>query len=311
MILVLGSFMVDLVAKCKEAPLSGETVIGTGFRNFLGGKGANQAITARRLGSEVIFAGMLGKDNYGEQFLKLFQEEGMDINHILTTNTHTGIGSITLEETGENRIVIIPGANLDYSVHNLQAIEDKIVESNLVIAQLEINLSVVRELGKLCKKHKKTFILNPAPAQKLDDELLSSVTFLTPNETELALLVESKSESLDDIKKNAQKLLKKGVKNVIVTLGGSGALLVSNNEITLFEGHKVNVIDTVGAGDSFNGALANALDNNLSLTDAISLGNVVGSLTVQKEGAIPSLPHKEDVIKACVNLDTSIYKHLL
>ncbi len=302
MILVIGSFMVDCVTRCERAPQSGETILGFSYENFLGGKGANQAVAARRLGSEVVFAGMLGNDSFGDRFLKKFEEEGIDTSYIRRSNLHTGIGSITLEKSGQNRIVIIPGANLDYTIKNLWEIEEKIKEANVVVAQLEMKIEVIQELGRICKRYQKTFILNPAPAQMLDDELLSSVTFLTPNETELAFLTKSKCESLDEIKNNAEKLLAKGVENVIVTLGDKGALLVNSSEASFHQGYKVHVVDTVAAGDSFNGALAHAINKNLNISQAVKLGNVVGSLTVQKKGAIPSLPFREDVLNIVKNL---------
>jgi len=297
-ILVVGSFMMDLVTKTKSMPKNGETVIGESFQMFLGGKGANQAVAAKRLGSLVYMAGMVGSDAYGDRFETFFQAEEMDFTNVLRSHVSTGIGSIQLDESGQNRIVIIPGANLQYTKEDLQSILPLLKTVNVVLCQLEMRMDVIEQVASYANLYHKTFILNPAPMQPLSDELLSKVDYLTPNETELKSL--SSQEACDNIESMisaCQKLLQKGVKNVVVTLGEKGCLLVNHETETVFPSYPVQVVDTVAAGDSFNGALAHCLDVASPIETALFYANVVGALTVQKEGAIPSLPTREEVKK--------------
>lgn len=291
-ILVVGSFMMDLVTKTQVAPKPGETVVGISFQTFLGGKGANQAIAAKRLGSEVIMAGMVGMDDFGSQFLDFFQhEENMNVDYILRSRTSTGIGSITLDGTGQNKIVVVPGANLEYRVSDLAQLESVFPTVSTVMCQLEMRMDVITAVAKMAKAYGKRFILNPAPFQTLSDELLGAVDILTPNESELSgILGIEKLDTLQAKMEAAKTLLEKGVKTVIVTLGDQGALLVSQTRVETYPAYKVDVVDTVAAGDSFNGALAAKLDQGQPLEAAILFANAVGALAVQKAGAIPSLP---------------------
>ncbi|MDD3123867.1 MAG: ribokinase [Candidatus Izemoplasmatales bacterium] len=302
-ILVVGSFIVDLVVKTDNLPKTGETVFGNSFQVFLGGKGANQAVAARRLGSEVFMTGMVGSDSYGEKFETLFTQEGINFSYVYKCNSSTGIGSVQVDKTGQNRIVMVPSANLRYKAEDLLKVEALFEEVNVVMTQLEMNMDVIELTAKLAKKHHKIFILNPAPMQPLSDELLSNVDYLTPNETELkSLSPNEKCDSLESMICACNLLIKKGVKNVIVTLGDKGCLFVNHEIKKVFPTYKVNVVDTVAAGDSFNGALAHCLNVSSPIETALLYANVVGALTVQKEGAIPSLPTKEEVIKFIDNL---------
>lgn len=296
-ILVVGSFMMDLVTKTPVAPNPGQTVIGTSFNTFLGGKGANQAVAAARLGSFVTMAGMVGNDDFGNRFIDFFKQvENMDSHAILRGKQSTGVGCITIDGEGQNKIVVIPGANMDYSINDLYKIKTDFKKSNVVMCQLEMQMDVIKEAARLAKENHKIFILNPAPFQLLDDDLLSCVDYLTPNEIELAGLLNLKDlPTLEEKITAAQYLLNKGVKNVIVTLGSEGALLVNSKGHQLYSSYKVTAIDTVAAGDSFNGALASMIDQGKSIDEAISFGNAVGALTVQKPGAIPSLPLLKEV----------------
>ncbi len=295
-VLVIGSFMMDLVTKTKIVPTAGETVVGDSFQTFLGGKGANQAISAKRLGCEVTMCGMLGNDDFGAQFETLFRQEHMDLSYIKKTDCSTGIGSITLDDSGQNRIVIIPGANLEYKVDDLLEAEVLFAKANVVLTQLELQLSVIEKTAELAKKYNKIFILNPAPMQELSDEILCKVDYLTPNETELqALSGKELCNTLPEQIQACESLLAKGVKNVIVTLGDKGCLHVNDNIHQLYPTYKVKVIDTVAAGDAFNGALAHCLDKFMPIDEAIKYANAVGAISVQKRGAIPSLPSAEEV----------------
>lgn len=295
-ILVIGSFMMDLVVRTDRAPLAGETLIGESFGRFPGGKGANQAVAAARLGGEVIMAGKVGNDLFGDEFYSVLSENNVDTQYILKDDTaSTGVGSIVVEKSGQNRIIVVPGANLNFTTDETDDLESVIREAALLVMQLEMDMSVVERAAELAARHDVPVILNPAPAQSLSDRLLSRVTYLTPNETELALLSGMEVKSIEDAKRAAQALLDRGVQNVIVTLAEKGALLCTPNGFQHIEGFPVEPVDTVAAGDSFNGALAVQLVKGASLTEALRFANAVGALTVTKEGAIPSLPRLDEV----------------
>jgi ribokinase len=297
-VLVVGSFMMDCVTRTAKIPASGETVLGISYQRFLGGKGANQAVAARRLGSDVILAGKLGPDDYAEAFISLFISENIDISHVLRGTQSTGVGSIVLDTIGQNRIIIIPGANLEYSIADLLTIENDFDSASVVMAQLEVPMETTEMIAKLCVKHNKPFILNPAPAQPLSKELLSAVTYLTPNETELCFLTGvAQVNTKEEVVIAARILLSKGVKNVIVTLGEKGSMLINESGVFSFNAFDVQVVDTVAAGDSFNGALAYGIDCGMNLDASLRFASAVGALTVQKLGAIPSLPTYAEVVR--------------
>lgn len=295
-ILVIGSFMMDLVVRTNRAPQAGETIVGNSFGRFPGGKGANQAVAAARLGGKVTFAGRLGSDAFGEELLETMKREHIDTEHILIDETTpTGIASIVLEASGENRIIIVPGANLAYSVADVRKLEPVIKTADIMIMQLEMDLTMTEEAIAIAHRHQVPVILNPAPARTLSDRLLSQVTYLTPNETELEILSGMPVNSVEDAEKAAAVLLKKGVKHVVVTLAAKGALIVDSSGSVHVEGFPATPIDTVAAGDSFNGAMAFQLASNKPLVEAVRFANAVGSITVTREGAIPSLPTYKEV----------------
>lgn len=295
-ILVIGSFMMDLVVRTDKVPEMGETVIGKSFGRFPGGKGANQAVAAARLGAQVTMAGKLGQDVFGDQMLAALQAEGVNTDHILRDEeAPTGVGSITLDKTGNNRIIVVPGANLRYNREDLSQIESIIQASDILMLQLEIDLQVVEAAAELAVKHNVPVILNPAPAQSLSDKLLQSVTYLTPNETEAEILTGIKVATVDDGKKAADLLLAKGVGTVVITLGDKGALAASKQIVEHIPGFTVDPVDTVAAGDAFNGALAVAVAQGFKLTEAVRYANAVGAIAVTRAGAIPSLPTQDEV----------------
>ena len=297
-VLVVGSFIVDLVARTERAPQAGETVAGISFNSFLGGKGANQAVAARRMGADVVMAGCVGDDGYGADFKKLFKREGMSADYIKTSKGNTtGCSLVTVELSGQNRICMVAGSNLDYTADDVAALEQLVKNANVVVTQCEMKEEVVPALAALCKKHGVKFILNPAPARRLSDEVLSSVYVLTPNETELGIIVGKKIETDDEYVSAAKELLQKGVKNVVVTLGSNGCLLVNADTVRHIKSYKVKAVDTVGAGDSFTGSLAALIDEGYTPEAALPVCSAVGALAVLKEGAIPSMPLRKDVDK--------------
>jgi ribokinase len=295
-ITVVGSFVMDLIGTMESFPLEGQTIIGKTFKTLPGGKGANQAVAASRLGGNVEMIGMVGNDAFGDTFKKVFDEEKITIHHVLTSKeSPTAVGLIQINSNGENKIVVIPGANYDYTIDALHKVKDTIKNSKLVLAQLELRPEVTFALIDLCHELEVPIVLNPAPAIPIDASYLKKVTYLTPNETELEIISKMKIQSLEDTKLAIQKLLDIGVKNVIATLGSKGALIGNASGFEHVPGYTVDVVDTVAAGDSFNGAFAYGVVEGLSLNSAVKYANAVGALTVTKPGAIPSLPFKEEV----------------
>lgn len=295
-ILVLGSFMMDQVVTTPRAPKNGETIIGNNFAVFPGGKGANQAVAAARLGGKVTMAGKVGEDTYGETFIHTLKEEGIDTAFIEVDNRYnTGVGFVTSEINGDNRIIVVPGANLKYNHKELSKLNNVLDDTEILIIQLEMDIAVMEEAVRMAKEKNVQVILNPAPGQKLSDSLLKNVDLLTPNETELEILTGKKLDNLDDTIEASKSLLDKGIKKVIVTLGNNGALIVTKYETQHVPGFEVSVRDTVAAGDAFNGALAVAITENQKLDEAVRLANATGALTVTKKGAIPSIPYREEV----------------
>lgn len=286
----------DMVVRTNRAPEAGETLMGQAFALSPGGKGANQAVAAARLGAKVTMIGRVGKDTFGTEMLEVIDREGIDIEHISTSETQaTGVASIVLEESGENRIIVVPGANIDLTVEDIQALESVISQAEMVVIQLEMDLAMSEQAVAIAHRHGIPVILNPAPARKLKDEMLSQVTYLTPNETEAGILSGMTVDSVEAAEEAASILLQKGVQNVIVTLGSKGALIVNAEGTKTISGFPVQAVDTVAAGDSFNGALAQQLVLGKSLEEAVGFANAVGALAVGKEGAIPSLPYLSEV----------------
>ena len=295
-VLVVGSFIVDCIATCKRAPEAGETVVGDSYNTYLGGKGANQAFASIRMGSKTTMVGCLGNDGFSKQFLDTLNQEGFDTRYIKISEKHsTGVSLVTVEHSGQNRICMTPGANLDYEVEDLHGIEDVIKNHDIIVTQLEMKKEIMEELAILSKKHNKKFILNPAPAASIKDETLDGIYCITPNETELGIILDKKIETMDEFIEGAKILLEKGCQNVIVTLGTMGSLLVNKDGHTLVPAFKVKAIDTVGAGDSFTGSLSAMLDQGRPLLEAMQIATAVAALEVQKNGAIPAMPYKKEV----------------
>lgn len=274
----------------------GETIIGNSFLRVPGGKGANQAVAASRLQGDVVMAGKLGNDIFADEFLEILRNEGIDTQYVLRDSAlPTGIGNVTVDETGNNRIIVVPGANLAYQPTDLNAIEDVIQKASVVMLQLEMHMATVEHAVDLAYKYGVPVILNPAPARALSDELLKKVTYLTPNKAEAEQLSDMKICDKKDVKRSADVLLRKGVKNVIITLEKDGAYFANASEERFIPGFEVQPVDTVAAGDSFNGALAVAIVQGKDLKQAVGFANAVGALTVTHQGAIPSLPNLQDV----------------
>lgn len=294
--MVVGSANMDLVVRVARAPRAGETVVGEGFVMVPGGKGANQAVAAARLGAEVTFTARVGNDDFGKRNLENYRQEGIDTSHIsLAQDVPSGVALIVVERDGENRIVVVPGANAHLCPEDILGAKEIFRRSAVLLVQLEIPLDTVEAALRLAREHGLLTILNPAPTRPLPTGILEEVDVLTPNETELFHLAgvgEVPPEALVEI---ARELLQRGPKYVVVTMGERGALLVSREREVHVPAFKVDPVDTTAAGDAFNAALAVSLAEGKGPYEAIGFANAAAALTVTRKGAASSLPTKAEV----------------
>jgi len=291
-ILVLGSLNIDLVQRVPRMPALGETLRGNNLSIFVGGKGANQACAAARLGGQVQMAGKVGNDIFADRLLRELQDSGVNTTLVRGSQAQSGSAMIFVLPNGENAIVISPGANADIPIDlALEAIAD-LRAGDLLLCQLEIPLETVRAAIKTAHERNVVTILDPAPACSLSDELLSCVDILTPNQTETAILLGDVSPPIDFAQAElaARKLQAKGARRVIVKMGPRGCFLVDEATSVSKPGFRVQVADTTAAGDTFNGGLAAALAQGAELGDAALFANAAAALSVTKPGAIPSIP---------------------
>jgi len=294
-ITVIGSFVMDNVAKMQSFPEAGQTILGESIELFPGGKGANQCVSIARLGGDVEMIGMLGKDSNGDAFRKILADENIKSDLVFSCDKPTAIAQVQINANGQNRICVIPSANYEFDLKHVDYIDDVIKNTDLIVLQLELKLDVTIEIIKRANKYGTKILFNPAPAVPLDSEVLGLIDIITPNETELSILTNLPTNTDEEVIKAGQKLLSYGVKCVVATLGSRGALIVDNNGAEIINGYKVKAIDTVAAGDSFNGALAVMLCENKPMKDAVKFANAMGALTVQVKGAIPSLHTRAEV----------------
>ena len=294
-ICVIGSLNMDLVVNVDTMPKPGQTLLGGNFKEVPGGKGANQAVAMARLGGKVSMIGKVGNDSFGKTLINALNNDNVNTNHIHTANCSTGVAFITVDKNAQNAIVVAPGANFELSKDDIDKNIDCIKNSDIVVIQLETPLETVKYALQIAKDLNKYTILNPAPAIKLNDDIIKNVDLLTPNETELEIISEMKIESKDDINKAAKKMIEKGIKELIVTLGSKGSLYINEEKSFFKSAYKVEAVDTTAAGDSFTGALAVALSNNKNIEEAMDFASKVGALSVMKEGAQSSLPTLKDV----------------
>lgn len=296
-ITVIGSFVMDNVAKMKKFPEAGETILGDTLEFFPGGKGANQCVSIARLGGDAEMIGMLGKDSNGDVFRGILKDEGIKADNVFSCDAPTAVAQIQIDESGQNRICVIPCANYRFGFEELDKIDGLLKETEIVVLQLEMRLDVTKEIIRRAHGYGVKVLLNPAPAVPLEEEILGMVDYLTPNETELSILTGLPTETDEEVKAAAKKLIDLGTKNIVATLGKRGALVANRNECEIVRGYKVKAVDTVAAGDSFNGALAVALTEGKTLKESVRFANAMGALTVQKQGAIPSLHTRAEVEK--------------
>ncbi len=298
-IVIVGSYNTDLMSMTPWLPKHGETVLGGPFKLGPGGKGSNQAVAAARLGAEVCFVGCIGTDYFGEVARNNFIKEKINIDYLKISKTrHTGMAFILVDDkTAENMIVVAPGSNMEIDIQLVENARNIIMSADVVLLQLEIPVEIVEYVIKLVYKSNNTIsILNPAPGKKLDKKVLERVSLITPNRSELELITNRSVNTVEEAEKAAKKIISNGVKNVIVTLGKEGALVVNSKGTThvpTFE--EVKIVDTTGAGDAFNGGLAIALSEGKNLVEATYFANAAASLNVTKIGTAPAMPYREEV----------------
>lgn len=295
-VVVVGSINMDLVTRCKRAPKGGETLFGEEFSQVPGGKGANQAVAIGKLGTNVIMLGKIGKDSFGKDMLASMEKNGVNIQHIEEGEKATGIAKIIVEESGQNRILVVAGVNSEVDKEYVDRHLAAIKESDIVVTQLEIPIETVEYTLKKAKEFGKITILNPAPARELSDEIIKNSDFIIPNESELALITGMAVETEEEIKKAGKKLLDMGVKNLIITLGSKGSLHLNRDKCEFHSAYKVKAIDTTAAGDSFIGGVVRELNGD-NISEAIEFGTKVSAIAVTKKGAQTSIPTIEEVIK--------------
>lgn len=297
MILVVGSSNTDMVIKTERLPAAGETILGGVFFMNPGGKGANQAVAAARLGGNVTFICKTGNDIFGKQSEQLFREEGINTDHMISDpDNPSGVALITVDQHAENCIVVASGANATLSVSDLGNLEQLIDQAKIVLVQLEIPLATVTHVVQMAAAKGVKVVLNPAPACYLPDALLNNVSVITPNRTEAELLSGIAVNDIESAKKAAQIIKGKGVETVILTLGKEGALILHDNEFTHTHAPVVKAIDTTAAGDVFNGAFTVALSENKSIADAVTFACNASAISVTRLGAQSSAPSRNEII---------------
>jgi len=276
-VVVVGSANLDLVARAPRLPKPGETVTGANFFEACGGKGVNQAIAAARAGAKTAFLGALGQDHAGDVLLDVLRRDGVDVAAVRRVAAPTGRALIGVGDDGENSIIVVPGANHELNIDDIERHRELLGSCKVLLCQLEVPLAVVRRACELVGSTT-TRILNPAPAQVLPGDLLGVVDILVPNEHELGLLG------------GVDELRRRGVATVIVTQGDKGAMLVTGAGVAQVDPHKVTAVDSTGAGDAFCGMVAARLAIGESVPEALRAAVIAGALATQTEGAVPSIP---------------------
>ncbi|MBI1761430.1 MAG: ribokinase [Acidobacteria bacterium] len=294
-IVVVGSSNTDMIIKMQRIPKPGETIIGGDFLMAAGGKGANQAVAAARSGGQVAFIARVGNDLFGEQATKGFADDGINVDYIIKdADAPSGVALIFVGSDGENSIGVASGANAKLSVEDIERTRAVISSAGVLLIQLETPIETVKAAVRLAA-HGATVILNPAPAQPLDDEILRYVSILTPNESEAELLTGVTIENEAGAATAATALRARGVETVLITLGAQGVFVASDDFCGIVPGFNVTPVDTTAAGDVFNGALAVALAEKKPLREAVRFANAAAALSVTKLGAQPSAPYRQEI----------------
>ena len=294
-ILVIGSSNTDMTAKTAELPRPGETVLGGVFTMGAGGKGANQAVAAQRLGGKVKFICKVGKAMFGDNSIAQYEKEGLDTSGILRSNLPSGVALIYVDSHAENCIVVASGANGDLTEEDIEKSRKDLEGCDILLLQLESPIPSVLKAAKIAHQAGKTVVLNPAPACPLPEEIFRNIDLFIPNETELSTFSGIEVKDVESAQKAAAAMQAKGVGKLIVTMGSKGALICEGGPAIFVPAHKVKAVDTTAAGDTFCGALCVAISEGKTLKEAAEFACAASALTVQKMGAQNSIPYRKDL----------------
>lgn len=294
-LVVVGSLNMDLVMEVERMPKVGETIKGNKMSYFIGGKGSNQAVAASRLEDNVKIIGCVGKDTFGEKILKHLKEDGVNVESVREDNcAFTGLATI-FKTPEDNSIVVIPGANDFCDIDLIKTYEDVIKDADVVITQLEIPMETVEYALKIAKKHGVKTILNPAPVKTLSKEIINNVDFITPNETEFEIICGQSFNNGEELEESMVKWQEDNSCNLIVTRGKHGSSYVKDGKVITIDAIEVKVVDTTGAGDTFNGAFAHCIANEFKIEEAVRFAGIAASLSVRKLGAQSGMPTLKEV----------------
>ena len=295
-ILVIGSSNIDLITSVDRFPRPGETIVGQSFTQAMGGKGANQAISAFRAGGDVKFITCLGNDSYGQNAMQSYRDEGLDVSMSkVCDQTATGIAAIWVDKKGENSIIIIPGANHMLTPDYIKNVQKEIEWADIIVLQMEIPYETVQLVCEIASQLGKKVILNAAPAYPLDNNILKSLYILLVNKSEIEIITDKKIEAIGE-EEIIDTLLEKGVENVILTLGSKGSHYKNKDESIRIPAFNVPVTDTTAAGDTFCGALAADFSRNKDLRQVLRFATAAAALCVTRLGAQPSIPSKSEIL---------------
>ena len=296
-IICVGSVNVDITGYCFAVPEGGETLAGDFVKTSPGGKGSNQSVAAHRAGADVTLIAKMGNDAISSVLKDFYNSVNMPYDYIDVSEEHaTGIALIMVEKkTAQNRVLIIPGANLALDASDAYANEEKFKETDVVICQLETRMEPIMAAAELAKKYGKIFVLNPAPYKELPAELWEKIDYITPNESEARELTGVEINNIDDARRAAEILLSRGVKNAIITLGVNGVFFKNAEFETHVDAIRMNAVDTTGAGDAFNGGFITALADGKSIEEALKFATCTSAISVTRKGAAASMPTKEEI----------------
>ncbi|MBD3195173.1 MAG: ribokinase [Candidatus Lokiarchaeota archaeon] len=314
-VVIIGSSNMDFNVYSERLPNPGETVTGGVFQQALGGKGANQAVAAARSGSETTFIGKVGKDAFGDQMITNLSQEGIDTAHIIRDPTEaSGIAFILIDKNGENMISVAPGANAQLKPQDIETHKKLISKTRVVIAQMEIPLKTLEKIYEIAQDKDVIKILNPAPLKPLSTQLLEKIDIIIPNEGELLRLnsllgfKSNEDPKIDNLKQACLNISGLGINHIITTLGAEGSLIYDSNknEFMRVPSFKVKAIDTVGAGDCFNGVLSSMLSKGKDLIEAVKYATCGASIAVTRKGAQESMPFLEEIEARIEQYDKNI-----
>src|SRR5579859_2027901 len=294
-VVVFGSINMDLVVRTPQLPDAGQTLIGRTFTSVPGGKGANQAVAAARLGATTRMVGHVGDDMFGTALLGSLQLAGVDVRGVQREPGSSGVAAIAVDDRGENTILVVPGANSRSDPADLSRLDQALLQASVLLLQLEIPLEAVVAAARMARQHGVLVILDPAPARDLPAELYTLIDLLTPNASEAALLSGVTPDHPGDVRQAASILLARGPRSVVIKLGGQGAYWTDGQAERLYPAFPVHVVDTVAAGDAFNGAVAAALDRGLAMPAALWQGMAAGALATTRAGAQAAMPDRAEL----------------